>query len=203
LLSQGLFWVFSAVWLRLRVAGLEHVPREGGGLLLSNHQSFLDPLVIAVRLARPVSYIARTTLFGVPVVGWFLRRMFVIPINREFGSTAVVREALTRMHEGCLVGIFPEGTRSMGGRVGEFKPGFAALVRRTDLPIYPVGVAGADRAFGRGSWFIKPYRVSVVFGRPLLPAEFSGFCERGREHELVAQIRDRIVVCQREAEALL
>jgi 1-acyl-sn-glycerol-3-phosphate acyltransferase len=185
------------------VAGLEHVPREGGGLLLANHQSFLDPLVIAVRLSRPVSYVARASLFRVPLVGWFLRRTFVIPINREAAGAGVVRDALVRMHEGFLVGIFPEGTRSADGKPGEFKPGFAALARRSDLPIYPVGVAGANRVFGRGVWFVRPGRVCVVLGRPLMPEEFGELCARGREPELIALIRDRVIACQREAEKLL
>ncbi|MGQ0634326.1 MAG: lysophospholipid acyltransferase family protein [Planctomycetaceae bacterium] len=203
LVSQAIFRIFCTVWLRLRVDGLQHVPARGGGLLLANHQSFLDPPLIAVRLSRPVSFVARSSLFRVPVVGWFLRRTGVISINRESGGTAVVRDALKRMHTGWLVGVFPEGTRSVDGQLGEFKPGFAALARRSDLPIYPVGVAGANRAFGRGARFVKPGRVCVVFGPPLMPSETVELCQRGREAELLTLIRARIADCQRQAEAQL
>lgn len=200
--SQMLFRVVCALWLRLRVRGLERLPRKGGALFLSNHQSFLDPLVIGVWVPRPVSYLARDNLFRVPVVGWVLKHTCVMPINREGGGAAAIRETLKRLDEGFLVGIFPEGTRSSDGALQEFKPGFAALVRRTDLPIIPVGVAGADKALGRGDLFLKPCKVCVVFGEPLPAAELVSLRERGREDDLVAAVRARIAECQREAEAL-
>jgi 1-acyl-sn-glycerol-3-phosphate acyltransferase len=200
--SQALFQVFCTVWLRYRACGTERLPAVGGGLVLSNHQSFLDPMLIAVPLTRPISFLARDTLFAVPVVGWFLRRTHVMPLNREGGgSTAAIRAALKRMDDGFLVGLFPEGTRSADGKLGSLKPGFASLVRRTTLPIFPVGIAGANQALGRGSRFIKPRRVCVVFGEPFPPDEIARLSERGREEELVAAVRSRIAACQAEAEA--
>ncbi|MFN0055847.1 MAG: lysophospholipid acyltransferase family protein [Planctomycetales bacterium] len=193
--------VVFGVWLRYRAVGIERLPAQGGALLLVNHQSFIDPLLVGLPLTRPVSYLARDTLFPVPVIGWILRHTYVMPLNRNGGSTAALRETLRRLDQGFLVGVFPEGTRSPDGQLGEFKPGFAALVRRTDLPLYPVGIAGANRAFGRGSLMLKPYRVCVVFGEPFSATEISRLRERGREEELVRVVRDRIEQCQREAES--
>ena len=193
--------LFFRIWLRYRARGFEHLPATGGALLLSNHQSFLDPLMVGLLIDRPVSYLARDSLFRVPVLGWVLRHTYVMPLNREGGSSAAIRETLRRLEQGFLVGIFPEGTRSADGSLGEFKPGFAALIRRTDVPIIPVGVAGANRALGRGSWFLKPKRVCVVYGEPIPRDEVARLSERGREAELVEAVRLRVAACLQEAEA--
>jgi 1-acyl-sn-glycerol-3-phosphate acyltransferase len=126
-----------------------------------------------------------------------------MPLARDTGGAAGIRETLRRLEEGFLVGIFPEGTRSADGTLGPFKPGFAALVRRTELPIYPVGIAGAYRALGRGSLVLKPHRVCIVFGEPFPKQTIDGLRQRGREAELVDAVRARIAECQREAEAWL
>lgn len=200
---QVLLKVVFAVWLRYRARGVERIPPSGGGLFLSNHQSFLDPLLIGLPLTRPVSYLARDTLFPVPVVGWILRNTYVMPINREAAGTTSLRETLRRMEQGFLVGVFPEGTRSGDGSVGEFKPGFAAIVRRSNLPVYPVGIAGANRAMGRHSLFIKPHRVCVVFGEPIPADEITRLSRKGCEDDLVKVVHERVVACQQEAEAWL
>jgi 1-acyl-sn-glycerol-3-phosphate acyltransferase len=198
---QLIMQLISAFWLRYRVRGLEHIPAAGGGLVLANHQSFLDPLLIGLPLRRPISFLARDSLFRIPFVGWVLRNTYVRPISREKASTAIIRETVQRLEQGYLCGMFPEGTRSATGELGEFKPGFIALLRRTELPVYPVGVAGAHLALGRGSFFLKPFRVCLVFGEPIRPEEIASLKERGREEELVAFVRDRVLGCQLQADA--
>lgn len=192
-----------AFWLQYRARGIEKIPATGGGLILSNHQSFLDPLLIGLPLHRPVSFLARDTLFPVPVIGWILRHTYVMPLSRDTGGAAGLRETIRRLDEGFLVGLFPEGTRSPDGSLGTLKPGFAALVRRTELPIYPVGIAGAHRALGRGSILLKPHRVRVVFGEPLPADKVAELKQRGRETELVETVRAHIAACQHEAETWL
>ena len=200
---QLLLRVVFAVWLRYRARGVRRLSTPGGGLILSNHQSFLDPLLIGLPLDRPVSYLARDTLFRIPGLSWLLRHTYVMPINRENASTASLRETLRRLNEGFFVGVFPEGTRSSDGSVGTFKPGFAALGRRADVPIFPVGIAGANRALGRRHWWLRPCRVCVVFGEPLDAQEIAHVSARGREAELIELVRQRIIACQAEAEVWL
>lgn len=200
---QCVLRVVFTVWLRYRARGVERIPTSGGGLILSNHQSFLDPLLIGLPLQRPVSFLARDSLFRIPVIGWILKHTYVMPLNREAASTAAIRETIRRMEAGYLVGVFPEGTRSADGEVGELKPGFAALLRRSDLPVYPVGIAGANRAFGRHSLLLKPYRVCVVFGAPLPQDDIARLRQKGREAELISAVKAQIEACQQEAEAWL
>jgi 1-acyl-sn-glycerol-3-phosphate acyltransferase len=201
--TQILLSIVFTVWLRYRARGMERLPAAGGALLLANHSSFIDPLLVGLPLHRPVSFLARNTLFRVPVIGWILRHTYVMPLSRDTGGAAGIRETLRRLDDGFLVGVFPEGTRSADGRMGTFKPGFAALVRRTAVPIYPVGIAGAQRAMGRGSLFLKPHRVCVVFGEAFPNAAIAELRQRGRETALIDAVRARIAACQQEAEEWL
>jgi 1-acyl-sn-glycerol-3-phosphate acyltransferase len=197
---QLLCQLIFCVWLRFRARGIDRLPMQGGALLLVNHQSFLDPLLVGLHLDRPVSFLARDSLFRVPVIGWILQNTYVMPINREAANTSSLREAIRRLKHGFYVGIFPEGTRSDSGEVGELKPGFLALMRRADVPIHPVGIAGAYQALPRGAWFLRPGKVRVVFGAAFTKEELSRF-DKSHEAKLLAFIRDRLITCQQEAEA--
>ena len=196
LLLQNVF----GFWLGYRARGYQQLDEAGGGLVLANHQSFLDPLLVGLPLRRPISFLARDSLFRIPVVGWILRNTYVMPINREAASTASLRETIRRMQHGYLVGVFPEGTRTETGEVGELKPGFVALVRRAKLPVYPVGIAGGFQALGRKSWFLKPARVRVVVGEPITVEQLEQFASRDQDRALIDFVRSRIVACYEEAE---
>lgn len=182
-------WLFFRLWLRVRCSGIENIDNSQGGLLLINHQSFLDPMLAAVLLTRPVSYLARDSLFRVPVLGWLLRRTYVIPISREAARGGSIRLAVECLEQGFLVGVFPEGTRSSGPDVRTFRPGFLAIVRRTKQPVYPVGIYGSARAMPRGAWFVRPGRAFVVYGPRLTQEELeqlhsgddAAFCELARQ----------------------
>jgi 1-acyl-sn-glycerol-3-phosphate acyltransferase len=197
--SQWFMQIVSCFWLRYRAFGMERLPPRSGALLLINHQSHLDPLMVGLPLGRPISYLARDSLFKVPIVGWMLRNTYVIPLNREAASTSSLREAIRRVEHGFLVGIFPEGTRSEDGKIGTLKPGVLALIRRGKVPIYPVAVAGTFQAFPRGAWFLRPATVRVVFGEPL-DAELIEQFGRNRDAEALAYIRDRLEDVQQVAE---
>jgi 1-acyl-sn-glycerol-3-phosphate acyltransferase len=188
-----------AFWMRLRARGFERLP-DGGALFLINHQSFLDPLLVGVCLRRPVSYLARDNLFRVPFIGWVLRNTYVMPIRREAATTDSLRESIRRIEHGFYVGIFPEGTRTHDGAIGELKPGFVALLRRTNVPLVPIGIAGANEVMPRGAIWLRPRRVHIVFGEPV-PAEIvRSLAAKGREAELVQFARDRLEECRQAAE---
>lgn len=192
---------FFCFWLGYRSRGHQQLEDAGGGLVLANHQSFLDPLLVGLPLHRPISFLARDSLFRIPVVGGILRATYVMPISREAASSASLRETIRRMQHGYLVGVFPEGTRTETGEVGLFKPGFVALVRRAKLPVYPVGIAGGFQALGRKSWFLKPARVRVVVGEPITQEELEQFASRDQDQALIDHVRRRIVECYEQAEA--
>lgn len=195
---QFCFQIFCLVWFRYRCHGREQLP-TGGALFLANHQSFLDPLLIAVFLKRPVSYLARDNLFRIPVIGWILKSTYVMPIRRESAGTESIRKSLARLQDGYYVGLFPEGTRTDDGSLGTVKPGFVAIARRGHVPIVPVGIAGAFEAFPRHAWWIRPSRVRIVFGEPIPTETVSELSQKGREQEFVEVVRERLEACHAAA----
>jgi len=199
---QQLFRVLFAIWFRYSSRGHTHVPAQSPALLLSNHQSFLDPLLIGLPLDRPVSYLARDSLFRIFGLGALMRISHVVPIKREGGGGSGLRETLNHLAQGHLMGIFPEGTRSLDGTVGPLKPGFSVLLRRVDVPVIPVGIAGANRAMGPGKKFIWPARICVVYGEPIPAEVIAQGRERGHEDRLLSEVHQRIVECQSQAEAI-
>lgn len=196
---QFLFQIFCTLWIRVRVKGMDRLP-EGGALILANHQSFLDPLLIGVWLHRPVSYLARESLFRIPVIGWILKSTYVMAIRRESAGTESLRKSIARLEHGFYVGLFPEGTRTKDGLLGNIKPGFIAVARRTQAPIVPVGVAGAYNAMPRRSFLIWPIKIRVVFGEPISAETVAEFSQKGREKEFVKLIHDRLIDSHRQAE---
>jgi 1-acyl-sn-glycerol-3-phosphate acyltransferase len=189
------------VYFRFQARGVEHVPERGPALLVVNHQSFLDPLMVGIPISRPVRFLARDTLYRGRLLRAFLNKVYAIPVNRDAASSTTIRQAASQLKQGFLVGIFPEGTRSTDGEIGALKPGFIALVRRADVPIIPVGLAGTGGAFPRGAWFVRPKKCRVVFGAPLQSETLAQLKGHGSEQALLDVVRDAMVRCYEEARA--
>jgi 1-acyl-sn-glycerol-3-phosphate acyltransferase len=198
---RALFRIFCRTWLKVTISGTEHLRADSGALLLMNHLSYLDPLVAGVWLHRPVCYLARDNLFRIPLLGSLLRRTFVIPISRESTRTGSIRAGIERLQQGLLVGMFPEGTRSTSGQTERFRPGFLLLARRSSGPIHPVGIAGTERALGKGKLWIRPARIHVVIGPALSDSEREQM-RNGNDAELCELLRLRVQACVEEARRL-
>ncbi len=199
---QIVLQVLLVIWLRYRARGTENLPIDSGALLVVNHQSSLDPLLVGLPLKRPVSWMARNTLFRRPILGWILRNCYVMPINRQAAGTESFRLSLDRMKNGYLVGLFPEGTRGLDGEVGPLKPGFIALARRANCPVIPVGIAGSHRALPKNAVFVRPARVRVYFGEPIPAETVTELAKKNREDEFIAYVRERIIHCSQQAAAI-
>lgn len=195
---QPVVRLIVTLWLRYRARGHDRLTHRGGMLLIINHQSFLDPLLVGLPLHRPVSFVARENLFRVPFIGWVLRHTYVLPINRDAAGAGVLREMIARLKAGFWVGIFPEGTRSPDGKLGEIKPGFLAMLRRANVPVCTVGIAGADRALGRHHKLPHFSTVRVVFGEPISAETIAETLKQG-EPVLLELIRTRLEECMAEA----
>ncbi len=185
-----------AVWLfGMRVAGREHWPAAGGGLVCANHQSYFDPPLVGLTCDRRMNYLARDTLFRVPVLSQLIRFLDAIPIDRDGGGLAGLKETLRRLKAGELVLIFPEGTRTSDGEVAPLKPGFIAVARRSKVPLIPVGLDGAYQAWPRTALFPRLCRLGVVIGRPILPDEVAQLSDE----DLLAELEQRLLDCHAQA----
>lgn len=166
-LSHTVCRCLAAGLFDLRFSGAAHVPRRGGALLLSNHQSFLDPVMLALPLPRPIGYMARANLFDVPVFGRLIRQLNAFPVRRGEGDVAAIREAIRRLREGRIITVFPEGTRTRDGEIGPLEPGVAMIARRAGVPVVPAVIDGAWRAWPRHRKWPRPWPIRVAYGPPL------------------------------------
>ncbi|MDD5655683.1 MAG: lysophospholipid acyltransferase family protein [Elusimicrobia bacterium] len=149
------------VW-RLRVVGLERVPRSGAVILACNHVSNADPPILgaAVFPARSPRFLAKIELFRAPGLGWLMRRGGAIPLDRGRPDVGAMRSCLEMLRRGRLVAVFPEGTRARRGRPLPPKTGVAFLAARSGAPVVPARIVGSDRLARLG-------RLEVRFGAPL------------------------------------
>lgn len=190
---------FTVVWLYgLRVSGRENWPATGGALVCSNHQSHFDPPLVGLTCSRRMNYLARDTLFKVPLLKQLIQFLDAIPIDREGGGLAGLKETLRRLKAGELVLIFPEGTRTRDGEVAPLKPGFIAVARRSRVPLVPVALDGAFQAWPRTAKLPRLGRLAVVIGPPITPAEI----EELTDEDLLAELEQRILTAHAEARDL-
>ncbi len=180
---------------RVRVSGRRQVPSSGGGLVLSNHQSNLDPILIGLANDRRLNYVARQTLFGFAPLRWLLNSLDAIPIDREGTGLGGVKETLRRLKRGELVLLFPEGTRTPNGEVHSLKPGFIAIARRARVPLVPLAIDGAFDAWPRERRFPRAAVIHVRFGIPVEPSEI----ERLSDSQLIQEVEHRIRECHEQA----
>jgi 1-acyl-sn-glycerol-3-phosphate acyltransferase len=162
---------------------------------LANHESHLDPVLVGVATRRPLSFLARKTLFR-GLFGLLIRSVNAIPLDREGVSVSGLREVIRRLKEGEATLIFPEGTRSPDGMLGAFQPGFGILVRRSGASVVPVGIAGAFEVWPKSRRLPRRGRIVVHVGRPI-PQDQVAACT---DEELLALVRRRICASVRVAE---
>lgn len=180
---------------RHRVHGLKNFPKERGIMICPNHQSNLDPILVGVSLPQFPNYLGKKTLFKFPPMGWLLRKLDTIPIDRQATGIAGMKETLRRLKRKESVVIFPEGQRSFDGELQELMTGFIALVKRTKVPMLPVGIDGAHQSWPRGQAIPRPGIVDVVIGKPIYKEEY----EHLTEAEMVQLLHDRMRECFEEA----
>ena len=157
------------LFFRLRAWDVDNVPTHGGMLLVSNHESFLDPMMIGPSLPRSIYYMARRSLYDAPVFGWLIRAVKTLPVERGGGERVLMRMALDVLSRGEGLLVFAEGTRSPDGEVKPFTAGFALLAARAKVPIVPVGVHGGFEAWPRHRLLPRFGVTHVAFGEPLPP----------------------------------
>src|SRR5882724_482773 len=163
--------LFGVTCYSLRVEGRENWPVSGGGLVCSNHQSYFDPPLVGLTCSRQMNYLARETLFRVPILKQIIAFLDAIPIDREGSGLSGLKETMKRLRAGEFVLIFPEGTRTRDGEMLSLKPGFCSVARRSQVPLIPVGLDGAYQSWPRTSPLPQLGRLAVVIGQPISAEE--------------------------------
>jgi 1-acyl-sn-glycerol-3-phosphate acyltransferase len=176
------------VGIRIRTVGREKLEDGRAYLFMSNHASNLDPPILVPLLGRRITIIAKQEVFRIPVFGHTMRAAGFISVNRSDRASAVesVRGAVSALHAGLGMLVFPEGTRSPDGRLLPFKKGPFHLALEAGVPVVPVTIQGSHEAWAKGSMKLHPGEVVVTFHAPIDPQHF------GRKEDLLAAVRAAI-----------
>jgi 1-acyl-sn-glycerol-3-phosphate acyltransferase len=195
LVLQAVARLFVRVFFDLKVYGRENVPATGGVLLVANHQSNLDPVLVAVRLKRPVSYMAKSELFENPLLRWLIVSLHAFPVRQNHGDLGAVRQCIQRLGEGYALNVYPEGTRSEDGEIAPLQKGVALILRKTDVPVVPVAIDGSFDAWPYNKKMFRPRPIRVMFGKTMNFTGMDGDAIMKGLHEamcaLLAELRNR------------
>jgi 1-acyl-sn-glycerol-3-phosphate acyltransferase len=195
-LGWSFYRLVFASYFRWRVFNPERVPLKGPVILAANHASFLDPPLIGSGLHRDINYLARKSLFRYPVLGWILRTVNAVPVDRDGGGAAGLKAIMDRLHAGGAIILFPEGTRTVDGKLQPARSGIGLTVIKSDAPVVPVRVFGTYQAWGRSIRIPRPVPVAVKYGEPMhfegLRAEARA-CSKARLKEIYQLVADEIM----------
>ena len=175
---------------RTKVVGRSNLPATGGVVLAGNHISYADPVLLWIRSPRPVHFMAKSELWDITIMGWFLDQVWAFPVNRGASDRTALAKAAAYLAAGEPVGIFPEGTRNRDGEA-EAQGGAAFVALRAGVPIVPVGIAGTDRISPKGSRGIRFPKVVISIGEPIDPESFPGG-RKERVEAITATVMRRI-----------
>ncbi len=191
-ITCNFFSLFLTTSNQLKVIGSGNIPKSGGLIIASNHASYLDPPAVgaATRLQRTTHFMARDTLFEKWLMGWFLRNVGVIALDRNKGDVRAMRTAIKLLKGGASVALFPEGTRSEDGELQRPKPGIGFLVAKGQAPVLPLYVHGSYEAWSKSSGGLKHLPITVIIGRLITREEIQRL---GKGREAYAKIGELIM----------
>jgi len=165
---------FARLFYGLHVSGLENVPRQGGAVVACNHVSTWDPPIVGVAINRKLEFMAKKELFEKPLSRAVMRGLRAFPVDREGQDIGAIKEALRRLKDGRVIGVFVQGTRNAGDAAA--LDGASFLAQRAGVPLVPGAIWREGRAF------------HVAFGPPLEPTGRT----RDEARELTARVMEKI-----------
>lgn len=165
---RGLSRLLMTVFFDYKAYGLRNVPRHGGVLMVTNHESYLDPVLIGVQLPRIMAFMAKSELFENKYFGWFIRGLHAFPVRQGKGDIGALRDTIERLREGNILNIFPEGSRSPDGKMLAVQPGSALVIRKAQVPVVPAIIEGSHECWPRSSKLPRPGRIRVIYGPPMI-----------------------------------
>ena len=182
--------VFFGILFRVTATGRRYIPLEGPVIIAANHASYVDPLIIGVMSPRMVTPMAKQELWRIPPLGWWLSTVGVLPVNRG-AATSGIGMAVEAVRSGKALLVFPEGTRTSDGEIAPFKRGVGWIACRSRAPVVPTFIDGSYQAYSRHRLIPRPHRVTLHFGKPILPSDVDGD-DRERVNLLTKRIEESV-----------
>lgn len=185
-------WLCVLNGIDVTIEGLEHVRPDQPQIFMANHQSFFDIFALDGFLPVQLRWVAKSSLFHIPFVGWAMRAAGSIPVDRGNRKNAyqAFLATIAKLKAGNSIVIFPEGTRSVDGTIGPFKKGGPLLSVRSGAPLVPVTLVGTRSIIKKGSGIIKPGRIQIVISPPLS----SQAIKEDKEENVLRNLRD--IICK-------
>lgn len=167
-----MFFIF-----RIKTVGVKNIPAEGGVILAVNHRSDLDPIMAGLTCPRKLTFMAKSELFKNPVFGRLIKALGAFPIHRGRGDIGAVKGALSILHNGKVLLIFPEGRRVAKGAESKAQPGVAMIAHRAEVPVVPTYIDGDYK------WM---HKITVIYGKPITLEQYYGEKLNSEEIQAVA-----------------
>lgn len=181
-------WV-AKILFRLRVIHSERVIQDGPVILAMNHQSYLDPPFAGIACRRAIYFLARKTLLDIPLLGWLLPKLNVIPVDQEGGDRSALKALIRLLREQHCVLVFPEGSRTPDGQLQPALPGIGFVIAKTLAPVVPMRIFGAHEALPRGGR-LRLHPITIVVGEPL---RFTAEDVSGNGHEVYPRLSEKVM----------
>jgi 1-acyl-sn-glycerol-3-phosphate acyltransferase len=182
--------LIARVFFRFRVLHRERLIQEGPVILAMNHESYLDPPFAGIACRRAIYFLARKSLLGVPVLGWILPKLNVIPVDQEGGDRSALKALIRILRANHCALVFPEGSRTLNGKLQPPLPGIGFVIAKTLAPVVPMRIFGAHRALPRGGGKLRFCPITIVVGEPL---RFSAADVDGNGREVYPRLSQRVM----------
>jgi len=165
-------YIIFKIFFNIKVFGRNYLPKDGGVIIASNHLSYLDPIVLGVASWRRLNFMAKKELFDNRAFSLLIKSLGAFPLERENsrGLTQAIKEALTRLRQGKVLVIFPEGSRSLSGKIQKALGGVGLIAYKAGCPVVPALIKGTDEVLPYKAKFVHLFKpISVHFGRAIRP----------------------------------
>ena len=186
------------VFGRWKVIGRENIPKTGGVILCGNHVSYIDPPALGGGATRPVHFMAKLELFRIPVLGFLIRHVGAFQVKRGTADRTALRKAVELLESGEVVGMFPEGARSLDGKLKPPEAGVGMIALRARAPVIPVALVNTEKLLPPHSFLFKFSRVKVIYGKPIPLDDLAGQSGREAVDEVGRRIMSAIAELLRE-----
>jgi 1-acyl-sn-glycerol-3-phosphate acyltransferase len=180
----------ARLFFGFRIIYRERVIQTGPVILAVNHQSFLDPPLAGNAADRAIFFLAKKSLMDVPVLGWLLPKLNVIPVSLEGGDRSALKALIRVLSAGECALVFPEGTRTPDGNLQPAEPGLGLLIAKTGAPVVPMRIFGAFDAWPIGGRVRLFRKITVVVGEPIY---FSETDVSGGGRDLYTRLSQRVM----------
>jgi 1-acyl-sn-glycerol-3-phosphate acyltransferase len=172
---------------RVRIEGREHLPSSGAYVLAPVHRSYLDTPIVAALTKRRLRYMGKDSLWKYGWSGWLCSALGAFPVSRGTADREALKRCITVLESGEPLVLFPEGERKSGSEVQPLFQGASYVAVKAGVPVVPVGIGGSERLMPKGARMIRPHRVVIVVGEPIVPsAETQGAAARETVRETTA-----------------